>query len=105
MFHLFASKCRSQHRCFFLGSILQLQKYEEVIQLCEQTLCAAEKNFISSGTDDQFVDKGDSQTNSHSFVRLWRWHLISKSYFYLGRLEAALDLLEKLEQMGSISDK
>ncbi|XP_021621833.1 uncharacterized protein LOC110621866 isoform X2 [Manihot esculenta] len=86
-------------------SMFMLQKYEEVIQLCEQTLCAAEKNFISSGTDDQFVDKGDSQTNSHSFVRLWRWHLISKSYFYLGRLEAALDLLEKLEQMGSISDK
>ncbi|KAF2308155.1 hypothetical protein GH714_035935 [Hevea brasiliensis] len=86
-------------------SMFMLRKYEEVIQLCEQTLCAAEKNFISSGTNDQFVDKDDSRTDSHSFVRSWRWCLISKSYFYLGRLEAALDLLEKSEQMGSISDK
>ncbi|KDP26095.1 hypothetical protein JCGZ_21128 [Jatropha curcas] len=86
-------------------SMLMLQKYEEVIQLCEQTLCSAESNFASSGTDDQLIDQDVSQTESHSFPKMWRWRLMSKCYFYLGKLEAALDLLGKLEQMGSISDK
>ncbi|XP_065857452.1 uncharacterized protein [Euphorbia lathyris] len=86
-------------------SIFMVKKYEEVIQLCEQTLCAAEMNFASSGTSDQFKDKNCSQTERHLLARLWRWHLISKSYFYLGKLEVALDLLEKLEKMGSTTDK
>ncbi|KAL9361433.1 hypothetical protein Peur_044218 [Populus x canadensis] len=80
-------------------------KYKEVIQLCEQTLCAAEKYFASIGADGQFVDIGCSESENCSFARVWRWHLISKSNFYLGKLEVALDLLEKLEQMRSISYK
>jgi DnaJ family protein C protein 7 len=76
-----------------------------VIQLCEQTLCAAEKYFASVGADGQFVDIGCSESENCSFARVWRWHLISKSNFYLGKLEVALDLLEKLEQMRSISYK
>ena len=67
--------------------------------MCEQTLSAAEKNFVSIGVDGQFVD------TKCSFARVWRWHLISKSYFYLGKLDVALDLLQKLERMGSISYK
>ncbi|KAJ6921812.1 hypothetical protein NC652_015684 [Populus alba x Populus x berolinensis] len=85
--------------------LFMLQKYKEVIQLCEQTLCAAEKHFASIGADGQFVDTGCSESENCSFARVWRWHLISKSNFYLGKLEVALDLLEKLEQMGSISYK
>uniref|UniRef100_A0A6M2F8I0 J domain-containing protein n=1 Tax=Populus davidiana TaxID=266767 RepID=A0A6M2F8I0_9ROSI len=85
--------------------LFMLQKYKEVIQLCEQTLSAAEKHFASIGADGQFVDTGCSESENCSFARVWRWHLISKSNFYLGKLEVALDLLEKLEQMGSISYK
>lgn len=73
--------------------------------MCEQSLSAAEKNFVSIGMDRQFVDIGCSESENCSFARVWRWHLISKSYFYLGKLEVALDLLQKLEQMGSISSK
>jgi DnaJ family protein C protein 7 len=51
------------------------------------------------------VDIGCSESENCSFARVWRWHLISKSNFYLGKLEVALDLLEKLEQMRSISYK
>ncbi|XP_002532671.2 uncharacterized protein LOC8268658 [Ricinus communis] len=85
--------------------MFMLQRYEEMIQLCEQTLHAAEKNFASSGIEDQLVVRDGSQNECHSFARLWRWRLISKSYFYLGRLEVALDFLEKLERIGSTSDK
>ncbi|KAJ6700031.1 HEAT SHOCK PROTEIN DNAJ WITH TETRATRICOPEPTIDE REPEAT-CONTAINING PROTEIN [Salix purpurea] len=53
----------------------------------------------------EFVDTGCSESDNCPFVRAWRWHLISKSNFYLGKLEVALDLLEKLERMGSISYK
>lgn len=76
-----------------------------MVQLCEQTLFAAEKNFTSSGTRDLFEEKNCSVTECLSFPRLWRWHLISKSYFYMGKLEMALDLLEKLEKLGSAIDK
>ncbi|KAL4571734.1 hypothetical protein LXL04_018499 [Taraxacum kok-saghyz] len=60
-------------------ALLVLGKHKEVIQLCEQTLDSSEKNF--------------------STVSLWRWNLMSKSYFHLGRLEMALDLIEKHEQL------
>ncbi|XP_021833271.1 uncharacterized protein LOC110773081 [Prunus avium] len=61
-----------------------LRRYEEAVQLCEQSLFFAERNFAPLNN-----------------VRLWRWFFISKSYFHLGRLEAALDLLEKLEEVES----
>ncbi|XP_050227198.1 uncharacterized protein LOC126676908 [Mercurialis annua] len=86
-------------------SMFVLHRFEEAIQLCEQTLHAAEKNFTSSSSDDQSVNKDGPQTGSYSFARMWRLRLISKSYFYMGKLEVALDLLEKLEQMGSMPDK
>ncbi|KAJ6778799.1 HEAT SHOCK PROTEIN DNAJ WITH TETRATRICOPEPTIDE REPEAT-CONTAINING PROTEIN [Salix koriyanagi] len=54
--------------------LFMLRKYKEVIQMCEQTLSTAEKNFVSTGVDGQFLD-------------------------------VALDLLQKLERMGSISYK
>ncbi|KAJ6304180.1 hypothetical protein OIU77_017952 [Salix suchowensis] len=85
--------------------LFMLRKYKEVIQMCEQTLSAAEKNFVSTGVDGQFVDISCSESKNCSYARVWRWHLISKSYFYLGKLDVALDLLQKLELMGSISYK
>lgn len=84
------------------GGILQLRKYEEVIQLCERSLSFAEKNFASLSTV-AYVEGSGCQ--SYSTVRLWRWCLISKCYFHMGRLEAALDLLQKLEQERSTINK
>ncbi|KAI3471716.1 hypothetical protein Pfo_028366 [Paulownia fortunei] len=51
-----------------------LRMYDEVIQLCEQTLDIAKKNFGA-------------------------WHLQTKSHYRLGRLDLALDLIEKQEKM------
>jgi DnaJ family protein C protein 7 len=84
------------------GAILQLRKYEEAIQQCEQSLNFAEKNFASLSTAAKMEGSG---CESYSTVRLWRWCLISRCYFHLGRLEAALDLLQKLEKVGSIKNK
>ncbi|KAK2651926.1 hypothetical protein Ddye_011782 [Dipteronia dyeriana] len=82
-----------------------LRKYEETIQLCEQTLCVAEQSFASVGTDNCSLNMNVSGSVNHPLARLWRWRLISKSYFYMGKLEAALDLLQKIEQVGPISNK
>lgn len=73
----------------------QLHRYEEVIQLCEHTLDFAEKNFAS---DDHLPKVDGSGYVSNSSLRLWRWQLISESHFHLGRLEMALDILEKHKQ-------
>ncbi|KAL5546407.1 hypothetical protein UlMin_006094 [Ulmus minor] len=81
-------------------ALIMLRRHEEAIQLCEQSLHFAEKNFISANALED-TDGSESQ----SFVRLWRWYMISKSYFYLGRFEAALPLLDKLTQVGSIKDE
>ncbi|KAF6152955.1 hypothetical protein GIB67_039662 [Kingdonia uniflora] len=69
----------------------QLRKYEEVVQLCEQSLESAENNSAADRYDD-------SESVKNYPARLWRWCLMSKSYFYLGRLEEAIEWLEKLEQ-------
>ncbi|KAJ0590876.1 putative DnaJ domain, tetratricopeptide-like helical domain superfamily [Helianthus annuus] len=63
-----------------------LGKHKDVLQLCEQTLDAAEKNFATES-------------------KLWRWNLMSKSYFHLGRLDIALDFIEKHEQLRPTADK
>ncbi|XP_052175139.1 uncharacterized protein LOC127789991 [Diospyros lotus] len=84
-------------------ALLMLQRYEEVIQLCEQTLVIAEKNFSMVVGDNNKVDCGPKYNNSS--IRLWRWRLISKSYFHLGKLEVALDFLEKQELLRSSEAK
>nr|XP_023887583.1 dentin sialophosphoprotein-like isoform X2 [Quercus suber]POE67224.1 dnaj like subfamily c member 7 [Quercus suber] len=83
-------------------ALLMLRRYDEAIQQCEQSLYFAEKNFASVSTG---ANMDGSECQSYSSVRLWRWCLISRCYFHLGRLEAALDLLQKLEKVGSIKDK
>ncbi|XVE95885.1 hypothetical protein REPUB_Repub02eG0173700 [Reevesia pubescens] len=80
-----------------------LRKYEEVIQLCEQSLYVAEKNFSKAETDNQLASIDGS--GCYSTAMLWRWHLMSKSYFSMGKLEKALELLQNLEQVGSVKDK
>ncbi|KAK6244223.1 hypothetical protein QUC31_010632 [Theobroma cacao] len=84
-------------------ALCMLKKYEEAIQLCEQSLYVAEKNFSKGETDNQLASIDGS--GCYSIAMLWRWHLMSKSYFYMGKLEKALDLLQQLEQVGSVKDK
>ncbi|KAM7505390.1 hypothetical protein LguiB_004294 [Lonicera macranthoides] len=87
--------CYSEKLLEMKGEALcTLRKYEEAVQLCERTLDFAEKNFAA-------VDSG----SKNSSVRLWRWRIMSKSNFYLGRLDAALDFIEKQEQLKSINDR
>lgn len=73
-----------------------------MIQLCEQSLSFAEKNFTSV---EMVADVDGPSNEGYSFARLWRWCLISKSYVHLGRLEAALSLLDKLAKVRSINDE
>lgn len=82
---------------------MQLRKYEEAIRLCEQTLNFAEKNVSELDARKQFGNVDSSQ--EYSSAKIWRYHLMSKSYFYMGRLELALDLLDQLEQVGSLKEK
>ncbi|XP_038993230.1 dnaJ homolog subfamily C member 7-like [Hibiscus syriacus] len=84
-------------------ALYMLRKYEEAIQLCEQSLSIAEKNFSKAETANQLASTDGS--GCYSFAMVWRWNLMSKSYFCMGKLEKALDLLQKLEQVGSMEDK
>ncbi|KAI7725703.1 hypothetical protein M8C21_018148 [Ambrosia artemisiifolia] len=61
-------------------TLLKLQRYEQIIQMCEQTLS-------STGSDS------------------WRSNLIVKSYFYLGKLEEAHEFIKKQENSGIITDR
>ncbi|XP_059308955.1 uncharacterized protein LOC132060091 isoform X1 [Lycium ferocissimum] len=92
--------CYSEKLLEMKGEALcKLQMYNEVIELCENSLDIAEKNFTSD-----FANLDDLNSKSSS-VRLWRWHLKSRSHFHLGKLEMALDLIEKQEQMVSVGKR
>ena len=72
-----------------------------MIQLREQTLESAEKNFAVAACDNKLLNV-DGPNYNNSSIRLWRWRLMSKYFFHLGRLELALDLLEKQELLRSV---
>ncbi|CAM8961373.1 unnamed protein product [Rhodiola kirilowii] len=76
-------------------TIFKLRKYEEVIQLCEHSLSYAEMNRPTLIGDDQLTDQDDYLISKYYYFRLWRYHLIVKSCFQLGKLEQAVELLEK----------
>lgn len=78
-------------------ALFLLRRYDEVIELCEQTLHTAEKNFSAIHLAN------DDETQCTNSVSLWRWCLMSKSHFHLGKLEMALDLIEKQEKLTSTS--
>ncbi|XVE75558.1 hypothetical protein DITRI_Ditri12bG0103100 [Diplodiscus trichospermus] len=83
-------------------ALYMLRKYEETIQLCEESLHVAEKNFSEAETDSQLASI--DRSGCYSIAMLWRWHFMSKSYFYMGKLEKALELLQKHQQAGSLKD-
>ncbi|CAO2180288.1 unnamed protein product [Urochloa humidicola] len=78
-------------------ALLLLQRYEEVIRFCEETLYVAERNSLCLCPDKHSESNNlDSDTCS---VKLWRYHLIAKSYFFLGKLEEAHQFLKKYDQI------
>ncbi|XP_006654330.3 uncharacterized protein LOC102708337 isoform X2 [Oryza brachyantha] len=72
-------------------ALLTLRKYEDVIQLCQETVVSAEKNSSASETTE-------------CSGRLWRTYLICKTYFLLGKLEDALELLNKHQQVINVKE-
>ncbi|XP_022756217.1 uncharacterized protein LOC111303943 isoform X2 [Durio zibethinus] len=86
-------------------ALLILRKYEEVIQLCEQTLDSAEKNSLSFDINGQLANLDSSGFSKDSTFRIWRCREIFKSYFHLGKLEEAIAFLEKQEELQSATDR
>ncbi|XWS73594.1 hypothetical protein CRYUN_Cryun02cG0142300 [Craigia yunnanensis] len=82
-----------------------LCRYEEVIQLCEQTFDSAEKNSLSFDINGQLANLDSSGFSKDSTFRIWRCRMIFKSYFHLGKLEEAIALLEKQEELQSARDR
>lgn len=82
-------------------ALFKLHKYEEVIQLCEQTYDSAEKN--SPPLEGQQANQDDSGFQRDSTFRIWRCRMIFKSYFHLGKLEDAVLFLEKQEKLHSLT--
>ncbi|XP_068311936.1 uncharacterized protein [Pyrus communis] len=79
-------------------ALFAARRYEEVIELCEQTRSSAEKNNLPADTNDQFVSADSSELSKYFYFRLWRRRMIFKSYFYLGKLEEGLGTLDKYEE-------
>ncbi|XP_049392239.1 uncharacterized protein LOC125856681 isoform X1 [Solanum stenotomum] len=92
--------CYSEKLLEMKGEALcKLQMYNEVIELCENSLDIAEKNFTSD-----FINLNDVDSKSSSLM-LWRWLLKSRAHFHLGKLEMALDLIEKQEHLVSVEKR
>lgn len=80
---------------------LQLRRYEECLQLCEQSLLAAVRNHGFTVNEQQHQDfslKESCQSTENIHLKLWRWRLSAKALYHLGKLDEALDLLVKHEE-------
>ncbi|XP_054818027.1 uncharacterized protein LOC129317698 isoform X2 [Prosopis cineraria] len=82
-------------------ALFMLCKFEEVIQLCDQTLGSAEKNFCSLDADGEVINLDNSKLSKCFYFRLWRCSMKIKSYCHLGKLEEGLCSLEEQEKMVS----
>ncbi|KAK3029324.1 hypothetical protein RJ639_038422 [Escallonia herrerae] len=83
-------------------ALLMLRKYEQVIQLCSQSLHSADMSSLTVGVDSPTVLDDSDLQKSPSFRR---WCLIVKAYFHLGRLEDALEFLKKQEESVLIMER
>ncbi|KAI4306742.1 hypothetical protein L6164_029995 [Bauhinia variegata] len=90
-------------------ALLMLCRYEEVIQLCDQTLVSAEKNChlldVGTQTDTQITKLDELQLSKCFYFRLWRCSMVLKSYFYLGKLEEGVSSMEKQQEKVSAINK
>ncbi|KAK2641208.1 hypothetical protein Ddye_022971 [Dipteronia dyeriana] len=82
-------------------ALFMLRKYEEVIQLCDQTMDSAAKNSPPLDADDQLTNLDGFEPSKDFTFRLWRSCLIFKSYFNQGKLEDAIASLEKQDKLGN----
>ncbi|CAL0334240.1 unnamed protein product [Lupinus luteus] len=85
--------------------LLMLRRYEEVIQMCSETLGSAEKNSYPLGAGSQVTDPDNSQFSKSFHFRLWRCSMMLKAYFYLGKLEEGLSFVEQQEEKVSLINK
>uniref|UniRef100_A0A0E0JGY8 J domain-containing protein n=1 Tax=Oryza punctata TaxID=4537 RepID=A0A0E0JGY8_ORYPU len=91
---LSTSTCSDNLMMMKAEALLLLQRYEEVIRFCEETLHLAEENSFSLCQHSKIIDLD----NCSSSVKLWRYYIIAKSYFFIGKLEEAHQFLKKLGQ-------
>ncbi|CAL0329358.1 unnamed protein product [Lupinus luteus] len=85
--------------------LLMLCRYEEVIQVCGDTLGSAEKNSYPLNAGSQVTDPDNSEFSKSFHFRLWRCSMMLKAYFYQGRLEEGLSFLEQQEEKVSLINK
>ncbi|XP_027360019.1 dnaJ homolog subfamily C member 7-like [Abrus precatorius] len=86
-------------------ALFMLCRYEEVIQLCDETLASAEKNSYPLDADCKVTDLDSSELSKGFYFRLWRSSIMLKSYFHLGKLEEGLALMEQPEEKVSAINK
>ncbi|TKY71052.1 DnaJ-like subfamily C member 7 [Spatholobus suberectus] len=86
-------------------ALFMLCRYEEVIQLCDETFGSAEKNSYPLNADCKVTDLDSSQLSKGFYFRLWRCSMMLKSYFHLGKLEEGLSLLKEQEEKVSAINK
>ncbi|OIV99615.1 hypothetical protein TanjilG_17425 [Lupinus angustifolius] len=85
--------------------LLMLCRYEEVIQMCGDTLGSAEKNSHPLNAGSQVTDPDNSEFSKSFHFRLWRCSMMLKAYFYQGKLEEGLSFLEQQEEKVSLINK
>lgn len=85
--------------------LFMLQRYDEVILFCEKTMDSAKINCSVVGLDNRLNNVDGPEARASSSFRLWRWNLIAKSYFYLGKMDEALDFVKKQEECVLITER
>ncbi|XP_009121848.1 uncharacterized protein LOC103846639 [Brassica rapa] len=83
-------------------ALLMLEKYEASIKLCEQTIDLAGKNSLPVDAN-KYPDSDDTPKDLN--FGIWRCRLMLKSYFHMGKLEEAINSLEKQEQLLSATKR
>ncbi|KAF3500647.1 hypothetical protein F2Q69_00044981 [Brassica cretica] len=83
-------------------ALLMLEKYEASIKLCEQTIDLAGKNSLPVDAN-KYPDSDDTPKDIN--FGIWRCRLMLKSYFHMGKLEEAINSLEKQEQLLSATKR
>eukprot|EP00897_Mesotaenium_endlicherianum_P009941 jgi/Mesen1/8976/ME000056S08391 len=82
--------------------VMWLRQYEELLQLCDSTLAAAERNHPQSILTQVYAVNG-VKPEPKPAVQTWRWRLAGRAHFGLGQLEEALELLLKADRERSSS--
>ncbi|XP_010517644.1 PREDICTED: uncharacterized protein LOC104793062 [Camelina sativa] len=94
---LLISSCSDKLLQMKAEALFMIRRYKDVIELCDNTIQTVERNFVSAGIGG--TSNVDRLGSTYHTLIVWRWNMISKSHFYLGNLEKALSILEKLQQV------